>query len=202
MKLTVPTALLTFVVKSNVFPVYIDALLTVIGQLAFPVVNDLVVLAALTVVVLAMLAVIVTDWLFPCTTVIAPVELLIVTPVDVLLLEYVIAPFVPPFVAAVAVAVYAVPYVNVAFADGVLLVQLKLFVYFCTVNVTFTLFCATVVVLALVTDNTTLPLLSLLADNTPAVYFLFVVSLLPPVVPSELTVAVNAPPLFPVTMSA
>ena len=74
--------------------------------------------------------------------------------------------------------------------------------YFWTVNVTLTVFSATVVVLALVTDNTTEPLLSLLDDNTPAVYFLLVVSLLPPVVPSEVTDAVNAPPLFVLIISA
>jgi hypothetical protein len=55
---TVPTALLVFVVKSNVFPVFIDALLTVIKQSALDAVAVAVAVADFTVVLDALLAVI------------------------------------------------------------------------------------------------------------------------------------------------
>ena len=72
-------------------------------EFALPVVNDLVVVASLTVAVLDNVAVIVTALLLPFTTVIAPEDEFIVAPAS-LLLAYVIEPAVPPDPDALAVA--------------------------------------------------------------------------------------------------
>ena len=123
-----PTLFFTKLVKAVVLPTFTILLLAAIVFSAFAAVIVIVFVAALTVDVLAILAVI-TELPVPFSAFIVVPSTLITSGVP---LVYVIVPFVPPFVAGVAVTVVVFPYTNVVFVGAV---NVNAFVYFCTVTV-------------------------------------------------------------------
>ena len=101
-----------------------------------------------------------------------------------------LVPGVPPLPPLLVESVAVLPYLTVL---G-FIVNVNALVYFCTVTVTLAVPCATVVVLALVTVNATVLLLSSFAANVPATKF--VPLMLLPDVLSVPFVADKLPPLF------